>query len=421
MDDQTEAGRRRAHINRNWSPRDEDGDPDWPVENFSRILYHEIGSENDPPQSVALCPRRQCVAFGCFSGLELHWVDYLSGQNLTRWFPMSMRCDHVYFISPRSLIDSPRKLRIISSASLPNERVDIAVRYTAYRNLASGTPSLVAGSIEIDPPVVPLPGPIETHDHYHALPLSDGQHFLFVDADSSMLCMGIDASRGGARGLMRKIMLVPPTESALALLYAPAFDTSTGPKIAVGYGDEIMFYSIPGDVFAFSSREHQAGRASEDSFHRSLPWQDWWPEDDIPARRSPDSDDTENPAAVNARRPLWPVFVRGTSVGRLSGLSDLAVNTSGGRLTIWAFASNGDASVWRVDDGTPQASITERRISKSGQVLRPYRVDADGDVVMEDSPHATDDYFSGGSHGAVPSFVRTDAENNFWDPRWDED
>lgn len=45
-----------------------------PLETGPRSLYRSLCSDDDPPRSVAICPQRQCVAFGCSAGLELHWV-----------------------------------------------------------------------------------------------------------------------------------------------------------------------------------------------------------------------------------------------------------------------------------------------------------------------------------------------------------
>lgn len=43
-----------------------------PVEDGPRSVYWSICHPDDPPRSVALCPQRNCVAFGCSSGIELH-------------------------------------------------------------------------------------------------------------------------------------------------------------------------------------------------------------------------------------------------------------------------------------------------------------------------------------------------------------
>lgn len=55
-----------------------------PMEVDTSTFYRHLCSEDDPPRSVAICPQRRCVAFGCSAGIELHWVDALTGQSLSR-------------------------------------------------------------------------------------------------------------------------------------------------------------------------------------------------------------------------------------------------------------------------------------------------------------------------------------------------
>ncbi len=54
------------------------------IELGARKIYKNLCSVQDPPKSVAICPQRQCVAFGCNSGVELHWIDALRGSTLSR-------------------------------------------------------------------------------------------------------------------------------------------------------------------------------------------------------------------------------------------------------------------------------------------------------------------------------------------------
>lgn len=42
------------------------------VEAGERSVYRSICNADDPPRSVAICPQRNCVAFGCTAGIELH-------------------------------------------------------------------------------------------------------------------------------------------------------------------------------------------------------------------------------------------------------------------------------------------------------------------------------------------------------------
>ena len=55
-----------------------------PVERGTTTIYRHLCAEDDPPRSVSICPQRRCVAFGCSAGIELHWIDALTGQSLSR-------------------------------------------------------------------------------------------------------------------------------------------------------------------------------------------------------------------------------------------------------------------------------------------------------------------------------------------------
>lgn len=72
-----------------------------PVCNGPRTIYRQLCSEDDPPRSVTICPQRRCVAFGCAGGIELHWVDKQTTQDLHRWFPVSSPSDYLFFLNPR--------------------------------------------------------------------------------------------------------------------------------------------------------------------------------------------------------------------------------------------------------------------------------------------------------------------------------
>jgi hypothetical protein len=68
----------------------------FPMESGTSTFYRHLCSEDDLPRSVSICPQRRCVAFGCSAGIELHWIDALTGQNLSRWFPLTAPSDYLY-------------------------------------------------------------------------------------------------------------------------------------------------------------------------------------------------------------------------------------------------------------------------------------------------------------------------------------
>jgi hypothetical protein len=71
-----------------------------PIESGTSTFYRHLCSEDDPPRSVSICPQRRCVAFGCSAGIELHWIDALTGQSLSRWFPLTAPSDYLYLYVP---------------------------------------------------------------------------------------------------------------------------------------------------------------------------------------------------------------------------------------------------------------------------------------------------------------------------------
>ena len=90
-----------------------------PIENDPGSIYRNLCTAELPPLSVAICPQRRCVAFGCARGIELHWVDALTGQDLSRWFPLAGPSDFLYYLPSRPGLDSANKLRLISSVCHP--------------------------------------------------------------------------------------------------------------------------------------------------------------------------------------------------------------------------------------------------------------------------------------------------------------
>jgi hypothetical protein len=95
-------------------------------------------------------------------------------------------------------------------------------------------------------------------DHYHAIPLSDGYHVLFIDPANGLLKLGCDAPLGRPTKLLRKITFVPPEQNMVPRLYSAAADLSQGVRIVVTYGDSLVLYGIPPDVIRLSQMEQNA-------------------------------------------------------------------------------------------------------------------------------------------------------------------
>jgi hypothetical protein len=157
----------------------------------------------------------------------------------------------LYFLSPRPGFESAKKLRLISSAAHPEDRPAISRKFF-------GRPTMSAfwGSFGFES-TSNRPGS-PSCDHYHAIPLSDGYHVLFIDPANGLLKLGCDAPLGRPTKLLRKITFVPPEQNMVPRLYSAAADLSQGVRIVVTYGDSLVLYGIPPDVIRLSQMEQNA-------------------------------------------------------------------------------------------------------------------------------------------------------------------
>jgi hypothetical protein len=101
-------------------------------------------------------------------------------------------------------------------------------------------------------------------DHYHAVPLSDGHHVLFIDPSNGKLILGCDAPLGGPTKLLRKIVLISPEKEPVPRLYTAAADLSHGARIVVLYGETVMLYSVPPAILDFSQTKQKGDNSDTD-------------------------------------------------------------------------------------------------------------------------------------------------------------
>ncbi|UKZ66318.1 uncharacterized protein TrAtP1_007493 [Trichoderma atroviride] len=409
-----------------------------PLEDGPRSVYRNICHSDDPPRAVAICPQRKCVAFGCGSGIELHWVDAMTGQNLSRWFPLTSPSDFLYFLPPRRGVDTPRKLRLISSAAGLGDAMDLLdgiLHGFSTSLLGSGItatvssldpepwharrgyemPFATSGSsqdADMDPDEallstnVPRDSPLRrlaaaSADHFRAVPLSDGHHILFTDPRTGNLCLGSDAPVGSLTRLLRKIWFRPPPQaySPVPLLYAVGADIRHGVRVVATFaarrqegefelsdigprglehGDSkrqlIVFYTVPPDIFYDLRRKDSETRFTG---HYS-------PE--ILETRRSDSrygpiDIFGDPFGENS---VYPLEIAGHVMATCGNLTEIALNSCP-NLIIWAFAAEGWAKTWVLDTGRRE-TIVRSAAQRDGSIRQ---VDADGDVIMVDSMPST--------------------------------
>lgn len=317
-----------------------------PLESGIRYIYHNLCSADDSPRSVAICPQRRCVAFGCSAGIELHWIDALTGQDLNRWFPLTVPSEFLYFLPPRPGVDSAKKLRLISSACHPKEKEELGRRFfPCVSTDAAGDQDMTWDEGLSDPNAWDnMWRGSGWCDHYRAVPISDGWNVLFTDTAQGNLCLGTDAPPGGgATKLVRRFIFQGPTEfgeTIVPRVYTAGSELRWGVRVVAGYEEVIWLFVVPPDIF-FGHQDKTAERQDANGLEE-------------------------------------PTRIQGVKIGDMQGLVDLAVDTSCGSLTIWSLAVNGMAYVWQIA-GRNQ-SVEKKIVLKDGTVTAMK--DADGDTYM---------------------------------------
>lgn len=406
-----------------------------PLEDGPRSIYRNICHPDDPPRAVAICPQRKCVAFGCGSGIELHWVDATTGQNLSRWFPLTSSSDFLYFLPPRRGVDTPRKLRLISSAGglgNPMDLLDGILHGFSTSLLGSGSSAIVSSpdseswharrgyeipfaasgssqDVDMDPDEdllstnVPRDSPLRrlaaaaSADHFRAVPLSDGYHILFTDPRTGNLCLGSDAPVGSLTRLLRKVWFRPPPQaySPVPLLYAAGADIRHGVRVVATFAarrreGEFEFSDIGprslehGDskkqliVFytvppdIFYDLRHKDSEARSTGYHSPG------------LREAGRSEPRYGPIDVFSdpfgENSVYPLEIDGHVMATCGNLTEIALNSSPD-LIVWAFAAEGWAKTWVLDTGRREP-IMRSAAQRDGSIRQ---VDADGDVIMVDS------------------------------------
>ena len=401
-----------------------DGGSAFPVESGQRSLYRNLCSIDDPPRSVAICPQRRCVAFGCRLGIELHWVDALSGQDLNRWFPLGAPSDYLYFLPPRQDGDSAKKLRLISSAAgpepnTPPDQFENSQRRHVSRRRSNSMTRLFFGNIpfatgfsapgsEVGPSRAQEYGTLRAVDcdHFRATPLSDGIHMLFTDPDTDCLCLGSDAPLGGPTKLLRKVMCVVPSTmhdwylgrsrnsgnpgiaagtSRRPLAYAAGSDLRWGVRIAAAYAPgQIVLFSIPPDLF--QRLKDPAGFKTQ--FHRThsdVLIDAFLPHEEDIFRAVVGEDGYDEVGGPIASAPICSARIDGVEIGRMDRVVDLSVGCSNGTLKIWAFSATGEARVWNISTERPEdRTILKTVVHSDGTVKVLGDFDWEGDAVMAD-------------------------------------
>ena len=195
-------------------------------------------------------------------------------------------------------------------------------------------------------------------DHYQAVPVSDGGNILFTDPEDGYLCLGHDAPPDiGATKLVRRYIFVGPKDAEgnaiVPRTYKSGGELRWGLRVVVEYEGRLWLFVVPPDKFA---KEEERTKSESD----------------------------EQDAGDRPKKPT-STRVDGMEFGKVPNLVDIAVDSTGGNLTVWAFTMNGMAYLWQLSGG-PQP-ITRRIVLNDGTVISEK--DADGDTFMHGTSNSS--------------------------------
>ncbi|KAL9085505.1 MAG: hypothetical protein Q9165_007550 [Trypethelium subeluteriae] len=182
-------------------------------------------------------------------------------------------------------------------------------------------------------------------------------------------------------------------------VYAAGTNLENGVFIVAGYEEDLVLYTIPPDIFAVSQKELRSAKGKHNeagdtwlyetvgsysstsepsvaktSSHQGpvavsendndTEWREYWPDtvswstaatfagvDRADPGSAPDGPGFLNsPTLTRSTKPdIWPVKIRGTWLGKVPTLVDIAVRNENSELVIWAFGANGHAYAFEID------------------------------------------------------------------------
>ncbi|KAJ5924641.1 hypothetical protein N7466_008828 [Penicillium verhagenii] len=340
--------------------------------------FQDVCSDDHPPRTIALCPGRRCVAFGCAGGIEIHWIDENTQTAQRRHFPMSQPSEILHFLPNSPKV--PTEMRLISSLAGPGVH-ECSCRQSPFPDHPKKCQFNFLGdsksSIRNPPNHSSLSLVRATHcHHYRAMPVHDGYHIIFIEPRTGLLCIGSDAPIGGPTSLTRAFVCVPPgstkyqpdvsTEQArVPTAFAIASDLSWGLRVVAAYRDHIVLYSIPLDLLNIIRKERER---QSDGFMGDDQARDWATGTDpgeFRQRRENliqnDNGDWEFVLSARYKAPsmTWPFKVHGKEIGRMDNIVELALQSSNGGARIWAFGASGSARIFDIDTFTSTSAEPE--------------------------------------------------------------
>lgn len=336
----------------------------------SRHLYYDICSAEDPPHSLSICPSHRCAAFGSDSGVELRWIDQQTNKDCRKHLAMSQPSEILHFMPNQR--ETPLEFRLISSLAGPG------MEGCGCENLPSGEshPSCPFHAMENDvqmfsrwaPEQKDQVGLVRTTQchHYRAVPVNDGVHVLFVEARSGFLCVGSDAPIDGPTSLTRALVCVPPfgndspdatKDAPLPTAFTSGSDLSWGLRVVAAYGDRLVLYSVPLDVFNVLKKERE--RQGDGVMADSDLARDFFVNQQRGHKRRGSLAQNQNgdwdfllSVSYRPTAMMWPFKIYGKEIGRVQNVVELSLQSSHGGARIWAFGASGETNIIDVDTFT---------------------------------------------------------------------
>lgn len=358
----------------------------------SRHFYYDICSAEDPPHSLSICPGYRCVAFGSDSGIELRWVDQQTNKDCRKYLAMSQPSEILHFM-PNQL-DTPLEFRLISSLAGPG------MEGCGCENLPLGEsrPSCPFHAMKNDvqtfsrwaPDQKDRVGLVRTTQchHYRAVPVNDGVHVLFVEPRSGFLCVGSDAPIDGPTSLTRALVCVPPfgndgpdghKDTPLPTAFTSGSDLNWGLRVVAAYGDRLVLYSVPLDVFNVLKKERE--RQGDGVMADSDLARDFFVNQQRGHKRRGSLAQNQNgdwdfllSVSYRPTAMMWPFKIYGKEIGRVQNVVELSLQSSHGGARIWAFGASGETNIIDVDTFTSSSQHASKIPCKS------FTIGSDGHI-----------------------------------------
>ncbi|KAL8663629.1 MAG: hypothetical protein Q9202_003699 [Teloschistes flavicans] len=316
-----------------------------PLRLVPHTLYRNLCSKTSPPLTVAICPQRRCVAFGSSAGIELHWQDARTGQELSRWMALVGPAEYIHFLPLRIEKEKAleQHLRLVASRAIPicyHDPVDMdeAWRYEKCKFL-------------------------------RAVPLKDGKHVLYTDPSNADLYLGtgLHHAFGMPKPVKQFVLQGPQHPFEDKMLWPRCYKAATelrwGAKIVVGFGEAIWLFCVPPD----------------------------WLNDDKQIQGSLQG--------TVEKRQDGVIIVHGTQIGSISGLMELAIDASNGDLTVHAFSGSAPSQVYQIGRH-PHRDMREMYVSPEGRVLE-RGTHAGATSTLEYDPYVEEPTAQAHSHGEI--------------------